>query len=81
MYQSTHLSFSIVAAINNMTSNLIHTIARVAGSKGGSKPKPVTVEKMIGTFDEFMNGEKAQAEDTPDSIYSKMLMLFPEVKK
>lgn len=81
MYQYAHRSFSIVAAINNMTSNIIHTIARVAGSKGGLKPKPVTVQSIIGTFDEFMNGEKVQAEDTPDSIYSKMLMLFPEDKK
>lgn len=78
MYYKAHQIYSIYAAILNLGSNLIYTISRVAGSKSSQKPKPTRAENLIGTLDEFMNGGKSKVEDTPNAIYSKVLMIFPD---
>lgn len=82
LYYGSHQVFSIYAAILNMTANLIHAMSAIASGKKGKKPKHVKAEDLIGTLDQFMKGEKASStnDDSPDEIYSKMLMVFPDLE-
>lgn len=59
----------------SVCSTIINTRPR---GKKGQKPKMYKAEDFIGSFETYMNGGKEKEIETPDSIYKKMLMVFPD---